>query len=145
MIFLSPMNTKPMHSKEEITPKSKPQVKDTDLKFSMSRCDMLPWFTHVNFQHGHIPSRISRCQLPIRCVLYSSNLQISLTQLLKPTFYILRVFLNSTSSSSTGSTEKARLPREWPLRIRLSPMGKKCKQLRIGGLIKTKQVHKRGG
>ena len=38
----SPMNTKPVHSKEEITPKSKPQVKDTDLKFSMSTCDMLP-------------------------------------------------------------------------------------------------------
>lgn len=42
MIFLPPVNMKPVHSKEEITPKSKPQVKDTDLKFSMSRCDMLP-------------------------------------------------------------------------------------------------------
>ena len=111
MIFLSPMNTKPVHSKEEITPKSKPQVKDTDLKFCMSShvtCRLVhtgkfsTWtYTIENFQ-APTPYKVR--------LLHSSNTQISLTQLLKPTFYILRIFLNSTSSRSIGSTEKARLP-----------------------------------
>lgn len=111
MIFLSPMNTKPVHSKEEITPKSKTQVKDTDLKVCVSShvtCRLVhtrefsTWtYTIENFQ-APAPYKV--------CLLHSSNPQISLTQLLKPTFYILRIFLNSTSSRSVGSTEKARLP-----------------------------------